>query len=240
MLKFILFLYNIENKMSKETFYLQPFDYCTSVISNGKPHSGKTYRVLKTLQYYFKAGVFDEYHLVIPCYYIEQHDSYGFLKPYVDGKVKGVGPVYIYLEYKEDIVKELLYRGNAPARGKQRDYGKIFFFMDDTTDSGNVLMHSPALITLATKSRHYGIMTWMVMHASKNVVPPNVRKQLGYLFLCKVKRGELKNVYEQWVDDEDFEEYDDFVKYYKQIMNGKHGCICFDYIHEEYESTSDW
>jgi hypothetical protein len=226
--------------MSKETFYLQPFDYCITAISNGKPHSGKSYRVLKTLQYYLKAGVFDEYHLVIPCYYIEQKGSYDFLKPYVDGKVKGAAPVYVYLEYKEDVVKELLYRGNAPARGKTRDYERIFFFMDDTTDAGNVLMHSPALITLACKSRHYGIMTWLVMHASKNVVPPNVRKQLGYLFLYKVNHSELKNVFEQWICDDDFKDFDTFEKYYSDVMKKEYGCICFDNIHEEYDDTLDW
>jgi hypothetical protein len=112
--------------------------------------------------------------------------------------------------------------------------------MDDTTDAGNVLMHSPALITLACKSRHYCIMTWLVMHASKNVVPPNVRKQLGYLFLYRVNTSELKNVFEEWICDDDFEDLDTFKKYYKGVMKQKYGCVCFDNIHEEYDHTLDW
>lgn len=219
---------------SQELFLKQPYESCRPVISIGPPGSGKSFIMTNCLKYWLKHNTFDQYHLILPAYKYEQNDSYAFLKKYEKEKWMN-----IYESYSPVIANKLIKQGEIEDQKKKP---RVLFVMDDCTVQGNALMYSDELIKLAVMCRHYQVMTWLLAHADKAIVPPKVRAQLKFVFIYDVAPSLLESIYKQFVDDPDFKRFRDFETYwYKEVQPKKHCCLFLDKIRKEYcDIVNEW
>lgn len=218
--------------MSKKDFLLQPLTATKPILSIGPPGSGKSHVMLNSLTYWFSYngkdkgayGMFDEYHLVLPCFYYEQSDSYKFLEEHAKTK-----HVIIYDAYSPIIVQQLIHRAEAKKRSKKRDYKRIFYAVDDCTIEGDSLMKSKEMVKFAVMCRHYDICTWFLMHVSKGVIPKKVRHQIKFIFLYDVPPQLLEDCFDEFVHDSDFKRFRFFEEYwFNEVMPLPHCCLYLD------------
>lgn len=200
---------------------------CCTILTIGRPRTGKTYNMLECIKrYWLPRNTFDEYHLVLPNFTNEQNDSYDFIRQ-IKSKTKFI---YIYNKYHPMIVTKLLDKQNG--KNKKR----LFFGLDDTTSQSKQLFKCPEMVKLATQSRHYNVHTWLIMHYGKGIVEPKVRANIGFLFINRIKYNQLIDIYKEFVDfPEQFPDHEAFEKFAWAIFKrDEYPCILIDLLHDRF------
>ena len=62
--------------MSIKDFLDQPLERCTTTIVIGEPGTGKTYTILRSIEYWLKKNYFKEMYLFLPIFKYEKDNSY--------------------------------------------------------------------------------------------------------------------------------------------------------------------
>lgn len=157
---------------------------CTGrlILSLGTKFSGKTFFILKWLQYCFAHNHYDKYYLVLPSYKIEANDSYSFIDPKASN-------ILIFEEYHANIpkliMKDQLKRINS---GKQKN--RALFIVDDASGE-NVFYLDSDLKKLITSVRHFNCIIYMIAHAAAGILSPFLRSQCDVLFLYNLTNQKL-------------------------------------------------
>jgi hypothetical protein len=185
---------------------------------------------LRCIAFWLINETFEEMHLVLPVYKYEQNNSYAFLEKY-----KGKTKIKIYNAFHDMIAHNLI-------KKQSKSKGKIFLGIDDSTHQKSSLMKSDALLQIATTSRHLHIHTWIILHYNKGVIPPNVRQNLGYVFVFQLSTKPLKDIFEQYIQISKYKTFDDFDKDFSKMCDEyKYACMLIDNIHHEISfDVSSW
>lgn len=211
--------------MSIKEFLDQPNEACRAVMSIGCPGAGKSFTMLRCLQYWIEHDVFDEYHLVLPQFKHEQNDSYAFLHKYENDQ-----EIKVYNSYHNQIATSLL-ASQYKKLEKDKNY-KIFLAIDDSTSQSTNLMKSDDMIKIVTESRHAHIHSWVVMHYARGIIPPKVRTNLSHVFMYKLQASAIKEMFDSYIKIPDMK-YDDFNEIVKTaVFNQKHGCLLIDCMND--------
>lgn len=226
--------------MSMKDFLEQPLDSCRTIISLGKPGSGKTYNMLNCLKnYWLPQAIFSEVHLVLPVFKYEQNDSYEFLKNW-----KGKTKIYVYDGYHPKISERLIKKQQDFITKHGREKApKLFFGLDDTTHQDASLYKCRNIIEISTTSRHLNIHTWVIMHYNKGVIPPKVRNQINYIFVLQLSQFALEDIYKSYFDfPREFPKFKDFLDYMLKLYEeDEYACLLIDLLHKKYNSkVSEW
>jgi hypothetical protein len=214
-------------------FLEQPLDSCRTILTLGEPHAGKTYNFIRCVAYWLQNETFDEIHLVLPVYKYEQNNSYAFLSKY-----KGKTKIKIYNAFHDQIAHNLIKQQEADKKGK-----KIFLGVDDSTQQASALFASTNLVKLATTSRHLRIHTWLLMHYNKSVIPPKVRKNLGYIFVFELGTEDLDDVFRQYMQRSMYKDRKEFfADIDNNLVGQQYGCMLIDKIRKKvtFDSASWW
>ena len=212
----------------KRNYLCQPIDSCRTCVSIGPPGAGKSFIMLNCLYEWLEYGMFDEYILILPTYGIEQNSSYDFLKNYKN--------VTIYTGYHPKIAERIITQQKKDVKHKN----KIFVGIDDSTQE-TALFKDPALVEIATCSRHLNIHLWLIMHSAKGVIPTKVRNQMAYIFLYSISPPLLEVSYKEYVSHPDFKRFRDFEEYwYEEIEPLEHGVLLLDKLHKDYDEVHKW
>ncbi len=209
--------------MSKNDFLNFPIDnYCSTILSLGKPGSGKTYILLKCIKWWLDHNVFKEYHCVLPAFLDEMNDSYKWLEQYPN--------VHIYTKYfpqiPEKIIKMQRKQNELFKKGTIKERPKIFFCIDDATSQSEKLFNDPMLLTVFTQNRHVNMHTWFLMHYNKTIIPPKVRQNIAFIFIYKLRVASLEMIHKEMVDNDDLEDFDQFrLVLKKYVYINKYGCL---------------
>ena len=210
--------------MSMKTFLEQPNEGCRAVCSIGLPGAGKSFTMLRALQYWMDHDTFEEYHLVLPQFEHEQNDSYGFLNDYKGNKV-----IKVYNSYHNKIAQDLL---SNQYKKKDKNH-KVFLAIDDSTSQSHNLMQSGDMIKIVTESRHARIHSWTIMHYGRGIIPPKVRTNLAFVFMYKLQASAIKEMFDSYIKIPDMK-YDDFYEIVKEaVFNQKHGCLFIDCMNDK-------
>ena len=217
--------------MTFKEFLEQPNDSCRTILSLGYPNSGKTYNMVRCLMYWLQSETFAEVHLVLPVYKYEQKNTYGFLENY-RGKTK----IFVYNGYHEMMARKLL------EQQKKKGSKPIFLGIDDSTHQKSELMKSEVLTEIATTSRHLKIHTWLIMHYNKGIIPPNVRQNLGFIFVFCLSKKAMENIFEEYNQNNKFESFKEFFPTVsKKYTEDKFACLLIDNIHKVFNfNVSTW
>ncbi len=126
------------------------------------------------------------------------------------------------------------------SKNKQRE--RIFLGEDDSTHMKTRLMSSEAFLQLATTSRHLCVHTWLIMHYNKGVIPPNVRQNLGFVFVLRLSKKPLNDIFEQYIQVSDYEEFDEFkIDFDKMVDHYQYPCMLIDKFHHKIDwDVADW
>lgn len=217
--------------MSKKDFYETPIKHhCTTCVSVGVPGSGKSYVALNFIKLWIQNKVFDEYHLILPCYKFEQKNSYAFLKQYENEKWMHIYPCYT------DLIGNYLVK---QGKREDKDKKKILFFIDDSTTQKKSLFTNQNIIDLAVMSRHYNIHVWYICHVSKGIIPTSVRAQIKFCFIYRINPSQVEVVYEEFWSNRDITNKKDFKEFYYNeidIEGEPHPCLFIDKLNMKYST----
>lgn len=182
----------------------------TVVVSCGAKNAGKSCFMLAMLRASVEANAFEEYILVFPSLYVEQHDSYAWCL-----KQKRFT---IYTGYHNSIL-EKLYNQNKELK-KQK---KTMVIIDDATTFASELRlaTNENLIALVSQARHLKISLWILVHSLKNILSPCLRENTGWLIIYSVTNSKLLNdIWEEYCSIQC--DYKTFVEWYKNITKEKY------------------
>jgi hypothetical protein len=209
---------------TKEGFLCFPkVEYCTTCLSIAPPSSGKTHLLLKCLEEWLKMKMFSEYYLVLPAFENEMSGSYDWLAD--------IPNVHIHEKYHDTLGAEIVAKqkknNDLFKKNKIKVMPRIFFCVDDASSEKN-LFDSENIIAIVTKNRHLHIHSWYLMHGLKGIIPPNVRQNIFYVFLYKLKDTFLKQAFIEFCNFPlDFDDYKrDFKPFFKEyIIPKQYGCL---------------
>jgi hypothetical protein len=208
---------------TKEGFLNFPkHKFCTSILSLGPPACGKTRMMLKCLEYWLSVNMFKDYHLVLPNFKNEMSDSYKWLEPYKN--------VYVYESFHEKEMRKILDVIDDEVddfrAGKIKERPRRFFAIDDATSQNKDIFNSKTILSFITQNRHYQIDTWILAHYDKGVIGRKCRQNIFYMFLYPVKPKLLQACYEDYIDNDEFPTFDDFYKFWQEMVkNKKYGSL---------------
>lgn len=219
--------------MSLREFLNQPKKECCTTLTIGRPLMGKSFLMLNALKYWISVNMFDEYHLVLPMFEIEQKASYDFLKE-IKAKKKFI---FIYLQFDSSIVSKILEKNKNPKTRK-----KVFFCLDDTTSQKDKTFRSMNLLKLAVESRHYDVHTWIITHYGRGIIGKDVRSNIGFLFIHRVKWSLIPDIYDELIDfPEDFPDLEHFETFMKSVFNKKYGSVLFSSVTDSFnDNCNEW
>lgn len=224
--------------MSISDFLLQPDDSCRTTLIMGEPNSGKSFTALKCIDYWLKNNTFKRMELILPTFKFEQNDSYKFLTEY-----KGKTKIRCHSFYHPNFGKDLISEQKKKLIGKtkpEQDEEKILLLIDDTTHQKTKLFRDHNLTEIATTSRHLRIHTIIIMHYEKGIIPRDVRKNLGFIFVLRLDEESWYDIFRNSFDfpkefrkgRKGFEKF--FAMIQKMYDDHDHGCLLIDKINRKY------
>ena len=152
-------------------------------LSLSTKFTGKTFFMLRYLEYCFKHKVFDLYLLVLPSYAIEASDSYSF----IDEKDPNI---LIFEHYSPTIPAKIMRHQKKRSSSKDKQKDKICFIIDDSSAEQIDSFHlDNSFKTLITSIRHYNTHCWCISHATAGCLSTFLRGQIDVLIL-----GNLTNL----------------------------------------------
>ena len=181
-------------------------------ISIGAKGSGKSHLLLHYIRYAMEHDMYDEYHLVLPCYKFEQNDSYAWIK-----KQKTKAKITIYNEHNEIIMNRLMSR--------PQPFNRAFFGIDDSTGSWSP-QANPEEIKYLSRLRHFNVTQWIVVHVIRSGLPASLRAQIDFLFLfMNTNRKALESAYEEWLSLT-LPTFKEFLQLYtREVLSQKYNCL---------------
>ena len=220
--------------MSKKNFLMQPYESCRPIVSIGQPGAGKSYTMLKCVEFWHEMDTFAEYNFVLPAYNIEQNNSYEYLNEVQNCNIFNFYHSKIassIMEKQEKLIKKL----KKENKDREKFLPRIFLCVDDSTFQRSSLMKDLSLVQLVTMSRHYNVHVWLLMHVGKNVIPPSVRNQMMYVFVYDIKPQQIKIIYDEYVSNPDFKNFKEFEDYwFDKIEPLEYKCLLLDTLHKQY------
>lgn len=194
------------------------------IISLGMKRQGKTFLLLKYVQWAIANKKFEEYHLILPQFGHERDHAYSFLENQKN--------VYIYDKYHQVVCDKVL----DIMRKKH-----IMFAIDDAT--GELLQNFDTSMTRLLTCNEHGktCCVWICIHSAKRVLPPLARQMLNYFFLYKVNNvGLLKSLWEEYFSLL-YRNFEEFLNIYKQAMTTEKNAIMFALSDKhEFEGILKW
>ncbi len=181
-------------------------------IAVGCKGSGKSYLLLHYLYYAMAHELYDEYHLVLPCYEFEEHSSYSWI-----AEAKTKAKIFIYSEHDQMIIDRLM---NRP-----RPYNKAFYGIDDSTGSWSI-QADPYEIKYLSRLRHFRVTQFIVVHVVRAGLPASLRAQIDLLFLfMNTNRIALNAAYEEWASLT-YPTFKDFLKVFtEEVLAQKYNAM---------------
>ena len=180
------------------------------IVSCGGKGSGKSTFMLAILHNSVDTNQFEDYILIFPSLYVEQHDAYKWCM-----KKK---QFTMYTDY-HPIILERLYKRNIDIK-KQK---KTLLIIDDATTFAKDLRlaTNKSLTALISQARHLKITTWLLVHSLKNILSPCLRENVGYLIIYSITNAKLlKDVWEEYLSV--FVSYDRFIEWYNNVSREEH------------------
>ena len=216
--------------MTKEGFKEEEIEFLEDstksfIISLGMKRQGKTFLLLKYLQWALLNGKYEEYHLILPQFGHERDGAYQFL---VDMK-----NVFIYDKYHQVVCDKMLTKMQSK---------HIFFCIDDAT--GELLQNFDTSMTKLLTCNEHGksACIWICIHSAKRVLPPLARQMLNYFFLYKVNNvGLLKGLWEEYFSLL-YRNFESFLQVYQEAMAKKDKNAIMFALSDKHdlEGISDW
>ena len=227
--------------MSISDFLLQPYDSCRTTLILGEPNSGKSFTALKGIDYWLKNDTFKRMELVLPTFQYEQNDSYKFLTEY-----KGKTKIRCHQIYHHSLGKDLVEGQKKKLLGKtkkEQDEEKILFLIDDTTHQKGNIFRDKHLTEVATTSRHLRVHTIIIMHYEKGIIPRDVKKNIGFLFVLQLDEESWYDIFRNSFDfpkefrkgRKGFEMFFNMIQ--KMYDDHDHGCLLIDKINRKYNTN---
>lgn len=182
----------------------------TVIVSCGSKGSGKSTFMLSMLRACAEANAFDDYVLVFPSLYVEQHDSYKWCM------VKK--QFTIYTGYHNSIL-EKLYQRNRDLK-KQK---KTLVVIDDATAFAKELRlaTNENLIGLVSQARHLKVTLWLLVHSLKNILSPCLRENVGWIIIYSItNRKLLQDIWEEYVSVQC--DWNSFSAWYRDMSKKKY------------------
>ena len=205
---------NIQHKGKTGTLekeFLEEFEGKLA-IAIGCKGSGKSFLLLHYVYYALEHDMYDEYHLVLPCYLFEERDSYSWLKNH-----KTPAKIYIYNEHDEMIMNKLIDR--------PQPYNKAFYGIDDSTGSWSI-QADPDEIKYLSRLRHFRVTQFIVVHVVRAGLPASLRAQIDMLFLfMSTNRIALQAAYEEW-GSMTYPNFKEFLQVFKEnVLDKKYNAM---------------
>lgn len=179
----------------------------TVVVSCGAKGSGKSTFMLSILRASVEASAYEDYILVFPSLFVEQHDSYAWCMKQKE--------FTIYTNY-HNLILEKLYHQNKDLK-KQK---KTLVIIDDATTFAKELRlaTNENLIALVSQARHLKVTLWILVHSLKNILSPCLRENSGWLLIYSITNAKLlKDVHEDFLSV--YCDYNEFIKWYRNMSN---------------------
>lgn len=194
-----------------------------NVIVGGKG-SGKTHLLISLIKLFMSYNVFQRYFLYLPEFETEADDQYEFLKHRDD--------VQVYTTFDDSMLKEAK---------KTSLKEKSFLALDDSTDAMFKNKHSEILTKIITTTRHgAGLMVYMCLHGLSNILLPQVRANMDYLFLGKTRNaGFLEKFHKENLSL--VSNYNNFANaYVDNVINKKYNFLFVDNSANLDFNVKDW
>jgi hypothetical protein len=232
--------------MSKRNFMMHTLELGTfPIVSIGRPGTGKSWILNHYVQWCMEHNIYDEYHMILPAYYIEQNDSYAYLRPLAKKKNSNV---FIYEKFSNLYIRTIIEKNRAiQERNRTKDskeyLPRIFVCIDDCTTQKKALFANPLVIELVTVCRHINISAWFLLHTVKGyVLDATTREQIPFVFLYHIAPPSLKKAYEEYIDDDDFPNFKTFLNYWvTQVKPREYCCMLMDTKYKEYSNlVNEW
>ena len=196
-------------------------------LSLGQKFTGKTFMMLRWLEYCFKHKVFDVYCLVLPSYAIEASDSYSF----IDEK----NPDILIFESYSQTIPEKIMRYQKKLIGQKKNKKKICFVVDDSSAEQIDSFHlDNSLKRLITSIRHYNTHCWIISHATAGCLSTFLRGQIDVLILYNVTNlNLLEGLYDEFLSlNQEFRKSEtarknkaDFINQFLEFNEDEHRAI---------------
>ncbi len=179
------------------------------VISCGAKKSGKSTFMLAILRAAVDAGSYDDYILVFPSLYVEQHDSYAWCMKRKE--------FTIYTNYHNFILEQLYARNMKIEKRK-----KTLVVIDDATTFAKELKlaTNESLIALVSQARHLQVTLWLLLHSLKSIISPCLRENTNWLIIYSVTNAKLlKDIHEEFLSVQC--DYNEFIQWYRNMSKEK-------------------
>ena len=180
------------------------------IVSCGARGSGKSCFMLSMLRACVESNAFEEYILVFPSLYVEQHDSYAWCLK--------VPEFTIYTSYHNSIL-EKLYERNKDLK-KQK---KTLVVLDDATGFAKELRlaTNENLIGLVSQTRHLKVTVWMLVHSLLNILSPCLRENTSWLLIYSItNRKLLEDIWEEYLSVQC--DWKEFSNWYRDMSKEKY------------------
>jgi hypothetical protein len=195
----------------------------------GVKGSSKTYNLLNTIKCYLLMNKIDEYHLILPCYSIDNNqEQYAFLKQVDQTK----GPkILIYKRYSKPLIKYLM---DKQLKDKSK---RLFVVVDDATSQGTNISSDEVFLEFVTTSRHININLLLIVHSLSYILKTTIRNNIDYLFTFRIVNSKLLELIHHEFFSMYFDTYKDFKKYYtKNVLNVKYNALFLNSLENKFST----